>query len=180
MKTKIKLASHSRKHMAFRDRAYLLAEYTEKKRSTREIAREHSVRPNAVFHWLVKHGILRRTISEVRALKHWGMKGPANPMFGKCGAANPNYIDGSSPERQRIYANSPWKQLWSEILKRDDYKCVRCGSDSSRKNRLHGHHIKPWAGNPELRFEKSNIVSLCRLCHWFVHSRENVKNEFIA
>lgn len=27
------------------------------------------------------------------------------------------------------------------------------------------HHIKPWRLNPALRFERSNLVALCRDCH---------------
>ena len=36
-------------------------------------------------------------------MKHWGAVGAANPMFGRTGALNPRYVDGSSPERQRGY-----------------------------------------------------------------------------
>jgi hypothetical protein len=173
--------THWREHAPFRDKDYLLNEYVILQRSAGEIATCHGVTDSAIYHWLAKHGIPRRDNSEVRKVKHWGVSGPDNPMFGKVGPANPNYVDGSSPERQRMYAQSVGKGFIRAILARDNYCCRRCSAtkemDGSKS--LHVHHIKPWAGHPELRFDPLNVVTLCRTCHSWVHSKLNILREFL-
>src|SRR6185312_6229980 len=49
------------------------------------------------------------------------------------------------------------------VLKRDDFKCVKCGSVES----LHVHHLVP----RKVRFDHSapNLVTLCHRCHGEVH-----------
>jgi hypothetical protein len=101
-----KPGQHWRPHGKHRERDWLHREYVEKGRSTGEIAAELGFTDAAVIFWLRKHGIPRRSVSDARALKHWGASGEANPMFGKVGAANGRYVDGSSPERQRMYVQA--------------------------------------------------------------------------
>lgn len=177
---RFKKGAHWRPHAIFREKAYLRSEYVAKNRSTGEIASEHKVTDAAILFWLGKHGIKRRTVSEARKIKHWGLSGAKNGMFGKCGDKNPRWIDGSSPERQTMYARSFWKEIALAVKSRDGFKCVRCDAPHGTKNRLHAHHVKPWAGNPESRFDLSNIITLCGLCHNWTHSRRNVKNEFLS
>jgi hypothetical protein len=98
--------------------------------------------------------------------KPW-IRGNRNGMFGKIGSQNPNYIDGSSPQRQCAYASAKWKKIIRKVRRRDGRRCKRCLSGES----LHLHHIKPWAGNPELRFNLDNIVTLCAACHRAVHAK---------
>lgn len=107
------------------------------------------------------------------------LQGANNGMFGRTGKSNPNYKDGSSPERQRLYASSKWKQLIKHVYKRDDYKCQRCGSPHHSNNKLHAHHLTPWADSIELRFDPSNLITLCNSCHAWVHSNKNTNNEFL-
>ncbi len=107
------------------------------------------------------------------------LRGAHNGMHGRCGAANPRWIDGSSPERQRLYAQSFWKELVRVVYERDGYRCLRCGAPHGKSNRLHAHHLKPWAGNPTTRFNLSNIVTLCAGCHTWVHSKANTKRDFL-
>ena len=53
---------------------------------------------------------------------------------------------------------------WSASVKeRDGYKCQHCGIEDRIK--LQSHHIIPWEDDIELRFEISNGLTLCRVCH---------------
>jgi CDGSH-type Zn-finger protein len=159
---------------------WLHDQYVKQGRSTGDIAKDAGVTDAAILYWLKKHGIPRRNLSEARALKHWGNSGAENPMYGKTGDANPRYIDGSSPERQRLYVRGKGRRFIREILERDNYKCCRCGVSKQKPKSLHVHHIIPWAGNKSMRFCKENVVTLCSGCHWFVHSKKNTEKEFIA
>ena len=179
-KTEFKKGQHWREPQKFRGKEYLLNEYKKKKRSASDISREFNVTDAAIYFWLKKHKIPRRSMTEIRRVKKWGLTGKQNGMFGRCGSKNPRWIDGSSPLRQTMYARSFWKELVKTVYKRDEYKCQRCGNPHTTKNRLHAHHIKPWAGNPDSRFELSNITTLCKACHNWVHSKGNIKNEYLS
>jgi hypothetical protein len=159
---------------------WLREQYETQGRSTGEIAAEVGTTDAAIIYWLRKHGICRRSIAEARALKHWGASGAANPMHGKTGAANPRYVDGSSPERQRMYVRGEGRAFLRDVLERDAYRCRRCDAPKTGPRSLHVHHLKPWAGNQALRFDRNNAVTLCRPCHSWVHSRANAEREFLA
>lgn len=177
---RFKPGQHWRPHAKHRERVWLEEQYVTLGRSTGEIAKEIGHTDAAVIFWLKRHGIKRRTIAEARELKHWGPTGSANPMFGRFGTANPNYVDGSSPERQRSYVQAIGRAFLQAVYKRDAYQCARCGSPKRKPRWLHAHHIAPWAGNKALRFDMANAVTLCRLCHSWVHSKANVAREFLA
>lgn len=51
------------------------------------------------------------------------------------------------------------------VLARDQHHCVVCGS----ADRLHAHHIAPWADVPELRLVLENGITLCAECHGEMH-----------
>lgn len=122
----------------------------------------------------------RRAIGSAAAGAKPNLRGARNGMAGRTGAANPNYRDGSSPERQRAYASGVGRDFLRAIYARDSYRCRRCGAGKKGPRGIHAHHIRPWAGNPALRFDAENVVTLCRACHEWVHSAENVAREFVA
>lgn len=64
---------------------------------------------------------------------------------------------GSGAER-----NMPEYIEWrAAVYKRDGYKCQDCGSGKD----IQAHHIQSWQSCPELRFEVSNGVTLCKKHH---------------
>lgn len=64
--------------------------------------------------------------------------------------------------RRFLQGTNKYKNWRNEVFRRDDYTCQRC-----RKNGVYveAHHIKPFANFPELRFEISNGLTLCKPCH---------------
>jgi 5-methylcytosine-specific restriction protein A len=54
-----------------------------------------------------------------------------------------------------------WKVLRLAAKRRDDWKCVQCGSNF----KLEVDHIKRVKDAPELAFELTNLQTLCWSCH---------------
>lgn len=121
----------------------------------------------AIFFWLRKHEIPRRTIQEVRKQKHWGALGPKNPMYGKRGILSPNWTGGMTPFRQRVYASSEWQQFVRAIRKRDPV-CRLCGAAKP----LEIHHIDPISQAPLLIMFLGNALRLCKPCHKQLRGKE--------
>ncbi len=61
-----------------------------------------------------------------------------------------------------LEARNQFRTLSAEIKARDGYSCVLCGAHGVR---LNTHHIEAWSAHPELRFDRRNLVTLCRDCH---------------
>ena len=172
-KTEFKKGQHWRPHKIFRERTYLEQEYLGKKRSSSEIAAKHGVTDAAIIFWLRKHEIPRRTVSQARRVKHWGLSVSSKGMYGRRGADASNWKGGCSPDRQSFYSSFEWAKASIAVWKRDKHKCQRCdrpGRDI--------HHIVSFSVK-ELRAELNNLILLCVKCHHFVHSKKNKAREFI-
>lgn len=70
-----------------------------------------------------------------------------------------------------FYNSKQWQQVRDYILKRDRYLCQICGQPAEEV-----HHIeKLTPGNindPAISMHESNLVSLCRDCHFAQHKPE--------
>lgn len=155
--------THWRPRRPHWDFYWLVIEYLGKQRSMADIAAEAGCTEVAIRHWLRKHGIPRRTTSEARAIKYWGLHGAANPMFGRTGAANPNWTGGQDARM------GPEMQAWRRrVLARDWYLCRLCHDT----HRLEVHHILPFGQFPETRTTDSNGITLCHCCHAKLRGRE--------
>lgn len=76
-------------------------------------------------------------------------------------------LDPDKPmQEERELERARFAALRAEIFKRDSYTCACCSVVGSK---LNVHHIQTWAFAPELRFEESNLVTLCVPCHKVVH-----------
>lgn len=76
------------------------------------------------------------------------------------GAQNPNYVP-TSPRR----GSGQWYRNRKVVLERDNYRCVRCGSE----NRLHVHHRNGWNPDDISTHEPDNLETLCASCHRKLH-----------
>jgi transposase-like protein len=158
---------HWRKPQPFWKREWLDREYTEKRRSAGDIARQFGVTENAILFWLSKLGVPRRTMSEIRQSKRWGATGEKNPMHGRTGRLNPNWKGGLTPARQAVYASSEWKRLARDVRRRDKV-CRLCESGESTEV----HHIDPFSQSPLLVLDIGNVILLCAKCHRKITHRE--------
>lgn len=89
---------------------------------------------------------------------------------GKCcrpkGANHPNYNPLSDRYNRRD--SNEYKIFTKQVFKRDNYKCIICGSSS----KLNAHHLNGWHWYPQGRFDPNNAVTLCgnkNGCHMTFH-----------
>ena len=83
-------------------------------------------------------------------------------MFGK---DNPNWKEGGDDkkrENHRLRHSKEWKEWRESVFEYDDYTCWIC---ETRGIKLNPHHLLRFAHYPDLRFVKSNGLTLCEFCH---------------
>lgn len=73
----------------------------------------------------------------------------------------------SRVDRFYNYNNPEWVKVKKAFLKKNPY-CAACGS----KENLQVHHIKPIRFFPELRYDESNLQTLCISCHAAITRQE--------
>lgn len=178
--TEFKPGSHWRSHKPYWDRDWLEQEYLDSQRSTSDIAAQFGVTGENILYFLRKHGIPRRSIAETRIVKHWGLSGPNNPMYGVTGSNHPNWKGGCTPERQALYSSQEWVHLVKAVWRRDNATCQRCKKYAITKggNRFHIHHKLGFSEYPDSRLDIDNLVLLCQKCHRWVHSKKNTNGEW--
>lgn len=178
--TEFKKGQHWRAAQEFRHKEWLVAEYTENQRSTSDIAAQFGVTDTAIFFWLRKHGIPRRTISQARKVKRWGSSGAKNPMFGKRGSECASWKGGCTPERQAFHGSREWAEASLAVWRRDNGTCRRCAAIANKSpgTKFDVHHIVGFEV-VALRAVVRNLVLLCRKCHRFVHSKGNINRDYL-
>ena len=81
--------------------------------------------------------------------------------------------NGISLRRSRSGSEANLLRKWSRsVFERDGFKCVDC----RETNRLHAHHIKPYADFPEFRLDLDNGKTLCAGCHGLIHGKDFLKS----
>jgi 5-methylcytosine-specific restriction endonuclease McrA len=61
----------------------------------------------------------------------------------------------------RITRGPRWQALRMQVLERDGWQCVQCGT----RRRLECDHIEPVRDRPDLSYTLSNLQILCGRCH---------------
>ena len=73
-----------------------------------------------------------------------------------------------SDRRHSARQEARYKDWRTSVFERDKHTCQKCGKVGGY---LHAHHIKEWEHYPELRYEISNGMTLCRRpCHKEIHA----------
>jgi len=74
---------------------------------------------------------------------------------------------GINPINDTIRKSVYYSEWRKSAFERDDYTCQAC---HIKGGILNAHHILPFSKYPELRFELSNGITLCKKCHGLEHS----------
>jgi 5-methylcytosine-specific restriction endonuclease McrA len=73
-----------------------------------------------------------------------------------------HFTQTKSYQRHLIRTSSEYKQFRRTIFIRDDFTCQQCGV---RGSYIELHHLKSFSQFPEFRFDRNNVVTLCKECH---------------
>ena len=131
-----------------------------------------------IIYFLRKHNIPRRTISEARSIKYWGLHGKTNGMYGRTGESSVNWKGGISTARQAFYSSKAWSNSVRKIWKRDNARFQSCDKHARAAKAMHIDHVVSFA-IVACRSVFKNLILLCKQCHDWVHSNNNADNEFI-
>lgn len=82
------------------------------------------------------------------------------------GANSHFWIDGRTQQNE-LDRTKIRESINPKIRERDDYTCQNCGDNKG--GTLECHHIFDFATYPDLRFEESNLITLCIDCHKDFH-----------
>jgi hypothetical protein len=71
----------------------------------------------------------------------------------------------------RLIRDSAEYRLWrTSVFVKDDFSCRDCGSHGGE---LHAHHILSFSKYPHKRFDITNGITLCKVCHTKLHRSNN-------
>ena len=86
------------------------------------------------------------------------------PKINARGELHHSYRDGGKAHNEREIARHRTEYVgWRRaVMQRDAFTCQHCGKIGCY---LEVDHIKPWSLFPELRYETSNGLTLCKDCH---------------
>ncbi|MGE1112159.1 HNH endonuclease [Priestia megaterium] len=79
-----------------------------------------------------------------------------------------------NPDKTKIVRSGKWRTFRKRIIQRDGTHCQRCIRKYSliTTSNLEVHHIKPRDKYPELTFEETNCVTLCKTCNLQLGTQE--------
>lgn len=80
------------------------------------------------------------------------------------GEMNPRWKGGITKQNKLEREHHQYKTWRKTVFARDGYKCRMPDCDGSERY-LEAHHIERWSEFPELRYEMTNGITLCKKCH---------------
>lgn len=98
------------------------------------------------------------------------------------GAVSPMWKGGITPERQSFYSSPEWVDAVKKVWERDNAICQRCGihhNTAKARGTFHIHHIISFMVK-EKRADVDNLILLCKKCHLWVHSKNNINKQLIG
>ena len=82
-----------------------------------------------------------------------------------------NYLEENRVVPDRITDSAEYKHWRMKVYKRDGYRCKMPGCYSQSRD-IAAHHIYPKKKYPQIQFETSNGITLCKPCHEKTYGRE--------
>ncbi len=79
------------------------------------------------------------------------------------GSLNHLWKGGISRAYKTGYYSIEYRNWRRKVFERDNFECQNCSQ--KRGKYITAHHIKSWAKYPKLRYNISNGVTLCEICH---------------
>jgi RNA-directed DNA polymerase len=92
-------------------------------------------------------------------------------------ASLPAYPDPYSGERtwgEAVYYGEDWPEIRSEVIRRDEYRCVLCASGQ----RIEVHHIEPYKAG--MKHDLAKLVTLCATCHRKIRNPQSEASRQLA
>lgn len=84
-------------------------------------------------------------------------------FLGKCGDQSPNWKGGNR-------GSKTWNKWATAVKERDNYTCTHCNYNGGiHSKQIVAHHKVHYKLSPELKFDVSNGITLCRKCHPLYH-----------
>ena len=77
-----------------------------------------------------------------------------------------------------FYKTPRWKRFREYILARDSYVCQECKRYGRIRQAKEVHHIKHRDTYPDLIYDPTNCVSLCKACHNKQHPEKGDRRKF--
>lgn len=88
----------------------------------------------------------------------------------------PNHWNWKGGQSMTIRKSAEYKDWRLAVFTKDGFACVGCGDNRGRN--LQAHHIMSFADYPDLRFDVSNGITLCKQCHAKLHPK--LKNYILS
>ena len=67
---------------------------------------------------------------------------------------------------RRLYGTARWRRLRLEVIRRDNWRCRRCGRYAAAGGPPEVHHLTPAEADPARFFDPANLETRCRECHF--------------
>jgi len=116
----------------------------------------------------------KQKMSEQRKGKEKSFEWRKNISLSQIGEKHWHWMGGKKDEDSIIRKSFEYKEWRKSVFKRDDYTCQDC---SIRGGYLEAHHIKSFTKYPDLRFEITNGITLCKKCHVKIESQRMIGNK---
>lgn len=74
-----------------------------------------------------------------------------------------------------FYVNGIWLKVRDEVLNEQHHECQICKAKGIYSEAVTVHHIKYLRQHPELALTKSNLMAVCKDCHYNIHHKYKPK-----
>ena len=91
----------------------------------------------------------------------------------KKGSGNPAWKGVITSENYRLRRGKDFASWRKKVYERDKYICQKC---KIKGGKLHPHHIMNFSDCFDERFDISNGITLCKLCHMKFHKLYGYRN----